>query len=62
MLVQQLATPLERHPERLVLGSMPTHRRLHDQPSSGQEIQGRQLLGQQQRVAQRRDDRARHHA
>ena len=59
VLVEQLAAALERHPERLVLGPVPAHRRLDDQAALGQQVERRELLGEQQRVPERRDDRAR---
>ena len=59
MFIEQLAAALERHPDRLVLGPVPAHRRLDHQPPLGQQIERRELLGEQQRVAERRDDRAR---
>ena len=51
---------VERNPERVVLGSVPAHGRLHDQPSPRQEIERGQVLRQQQRMPERRDDRAGH--
>ena len=47
---------LERHAERGVLLAMPAHRRLDDEPTLGQQVERRELVGEQQRVAQRRDD------
>jgi hypothetical protein len=59
VLVEQLATTLERHAERLVLGSVPAHGRLDDQATLAKQVERRELFGQQQRVAERHDDRAR---
>src|SRR5439155_25834136 len=58
VLVEQVTSFVEGHSKGLVLGSMPTHRRLDDQAALRQEIERGQLLRKQQRVMQRRDDRA----
>ncbi len=60
VLVEQLAPQLERHAEGLVLVAVPTHGRLHDESAAAQQIERRELLRQQGRMAQRRDDRAGH--
>ena len=60
MLIEQRPPGPERDSERLVLGPMPAHRRLDDQAPLGQEIERRQVFGQQERVTQGRDDGAGH--
>ena len=57
VLVEELAPPLERHPERLVLLAVPAHRRLHDEAPLAQQVERRELVREQDRMAQRRDDR-----
>ena len=53
VLVEQLAAPLERDAERLVLGPVPAHRRLDDQPPLREEVERRKLLREQERMAER---------
>lgn len=62
VIVQELAPLLERRAERLVLGTMPADRGLDDQASLRHQIYRRELLGQQQRMPERRDDGARDQA
>ena len=57
LLVEDGAAPVERHAERLVLLLVPAHGRLDDEPPLAQQVERRQLLGEQQRMAQREDDR-----
>ena len=56
LLVEDGAATVERHAECLVLLLVPTHGRLDDQPPLAEQVERRQLLGEQQRVAQREDD------
>ena len=55
LLVEDGAALVERHAERLVLVLVPRHGRLHDEAPLGQQVERRELLGEQQRMAQRRD-------
>ena len=57
LLVEDRAALVERHAERLVLLLVPAHRRLHDEAPLAQQVERRELLGQQQRVPQREDHR-----
>ena len=56
LLVEDRAALVERHAERLVLLLVPAHGRLHDEAALAQQVERRELLGEQQRVAQRVDD------
>ena len=49
---------LERHPEVVVLVTVPADRGLHDEPPVRHEVERRQLLRQLHRMTQRGDDRA----
>ena len=55
LLVEDRAALVERHAERLVLLLVPAHGRLHDQAALAQQVERRELLGEQQRMPQRRD-------
>ena len=57
LLVENGAAPVERHAERLVLLLVPADGRLHDQSALAEEVERRQLLGEQQRMPQRIDHR-----
>ena len=59
VLVDEVAARLPRHAHRLVLGAEPADGGLHDEPAGGEQVEGRELLRQEQRVAQGRDDRRR---
>ncbi len=57
VLVEQFATALERDAERRVLLAVPAHRRLDNEPPLAQKVERGELVGEQDRVPQRRDDR-----
>ena len=57
LLVEQLAAPVKRHAQCLVLLLVPAHSGLHDEAALAQEVERRQLLREQQRMAQRVDHR-----
>ena len=61
VLVEQTAAFAERHAERAVLVSVPAHGWLDHQPALGQQVERGELMGEQQRMAQRRDDRRADH-
>ena len=58
VLVEQGAALAERDAERLVLVTVPAHRRLHDEAALREEVERAELAREQQRMAQRRDHRA----
>src|SRR5699024_3595370 len=60
VLVEEGAAALERDAQGIVLVPTPTDRGQHDEPPFAQEVQSRQFLGEEQRVPQGNDDRARH--
>ena len=58
LLVEDLAALAERHSEGAVLAPTPADGGQHDEPTLGQQVERPELLGEQQRMPKRRDDRA----
>ena len=58
MLVEQRSALVKRHAQRVVLVAVPADGRLHDEASFCEQVEGAELACEQERVAERGDDRA----
>ena len=59
VLVEQRPAVCERHPQRAVLGLVPADGGEDDEPSLGEDVERGEVLREEERVAERRDDRRR---
>ena len=59
MLVEEPPALFEGNAERFVLVAVPADGRLHDEPALAEDVERAELLGEQERVAERRDHGAR---